>query len=72
MTMTTIWFYYGENTETDRPPLELDLHWTNLHTLAFTQLQYSVVNNSATDKLFVAVILGIYINYTSHSQLIGH
>jgi len=23
---------------TDRPPLELDLHWTNLHTLAFTQL----------------------------------
>ena len=49
----------GENT--DRPPLELDLHWTNLHTLAFTQLQYSAVNNSAADKLFVAVILGIYI-----------
>ena len=70
MIMTTIWFYHGENT--DRPPLELDLHWTNLHTLAFTQLQYSVVNNSATDKLFFAVILGIYINYTSHSQLIGH
>jgi len=37
-----------------------------------TQLQYSVVNNFAIDKLFVAVILGIYINYTSHSQLIGH
>jgi len=31
----------------------------------------SVVNNIATDKLLVAVILGIYINYTSYSQLDG-
>jgi len=51
---------------------QTDLHWTNLHTLAFTQLQYSVVNNFATDKLFVAVIMGIYISYTFHSQLTGH
>jgi len=68
--LTTTWFYHGENT--DRPPLELDVHWTNLHTFAFTQLQYSIVNNSATNKLFVSVILGIYTNCTTHSQPIGH
>ena len=71
MIMTTIFDSTMMKTQTDLH-LELDLRWTNLHTLAFTQLQYSVVNNSATDKLFVAVILGIYINYTSHFQLIGH
>jgi len=42
------------------------------HSCLYTVTEYSIVNNSATDKLFVAVILGIYINYTSHSQLIGH
>ena len=62
MIMTTILILpWWKHRRRDGPPLELDLHWTNLHTLAFTQLQYSAVNNSAADKLFVAVILGIYI-----------
>jgi len=51
---------------------QTDLHWnwTAIQQI-FTPLQYRVVNNFATDKLLVAVVLGIYINYTSHSQLIG-
>jgi len=31
MVMTTVWFYHGQNA--DRPPLELDRHSTNFHTL---------------------------------------
>jgi len=43
-----------------------------LYTVTGSLDETLAVNNSATDKLFVAVILGIYINYTSHTQLIGH